>query len=189
MAEKNIGDVIAELHRDRKTGVLTLSVSNDNNQFKFFLQDGAVYYVTYSACRNLECLIKFPSLHVEKGFFLPGAKVEVSHTLMVRTEDIIEQVRNVGKVIPWTGSGGLAGRQDSGDDTVIISGSELKRLEDDLLDLIGPAAILIIERALKECGIQRGAVLSKGKFVALIQAVSHHIPDDAWKKLITRFSF
>lgn len=189
MGETNIGDVIAELHQGGKTGVLSLSIRDDNNQLKFFLQDGAVYHVTYSTCRNIECLIKLCSLKVEKGFFLPGAKVDVPHTIVLRTEDIIDQVKNLGKVISWAGTGGRDGRQAPANDAVMISGPELHRLEEDILDLIGPAGSLVLERAFTECGIQKDAAISKMKFAALVRTVSRQIPEEQRKKLFVKYSF
>jgi len=102
MSSRDLADIIETLHRDRQTGVLSVSVRSDNNQLKFFFRSGTVYFVTYSTCRNLECLIRLGSLVADRGFFLPGAKVETPHPITLSMPDIIEQVRALKKTIEWS---------------------------------------------------------------------------------------
>jgi len=178
---KNLGDAITEISTARMTGVLSVSIKNDNNQLKFFFREGTVYHVTYSSCRNLECLVRLGALEVERGFFILGAKMEVAHPITIRTEDIITKVKNLNKIIAWSDSAVSSSSEGSG--------SDLARLEEELLTMLGPVGGIILDRALQECGVQKGGAIPKQTFHSLVQTISRQIPEEYQKKILALFAF
>jgi len=184
---KNLGDAIIEISAARMTGVLSVSIKNDNNQLKFFFREGTVYHVTYSGCRNLECLIRLGALEVERGFFILGAKMDVPQPTTIRTEDIITKVKNLNKIIAWGDDAASSSSRGSG--AALVNGSDLARLEEELLTMLGPVGGIVLERALQECGVQKGGAIPKQAFRALVQTISRQIPEEHQKKILALFAF
>lgn len=189
--EKNLADALADIALAKKTGVLSVSVRNDNNQLKFFFRDGGIYHVTYSGCRNLECLIRLGALDMERGFFIPGVKMDGPHGITLGTGDIIEQTRKLGKVIQWTPEGTAGGRPASsapgGEQTV--NGSAFQRLEEELLSLVGPAGAIVYDHACSACGVTPGTVVPRKTFQLLVQTIAKQIPEDRQKLFLAKFAF
>ena len=190
MSSRDLADIIEALHRDRQTGVLSVSVRSDNNQLKFFFRSGTVYFVTYSACRNLECLIRLGSLVADRGFFLPGAKVDTPHPITLSMADIIERVRALKKTIEWSAVdvSPRAGGPDA-PDTATVTGEQVAKTEEELLSMIGPVGAIVFEQAMQSCGITRGAAIPKKTFQALVQAISRQIPDEQRKQFLSMHAF
>jgi hypothetical protein len=190
MEQKDLADVLTELSHRKSTGVLSISVKSDNNQIKFFFRDGRVYHVTYSTCRNLECLARLVGLEVDQGFFLPGAKVDIPHQIALKTEDIIEQVRQLHKMVRCCETGAASNpSQATKSAPAYLNSSHLMRLEDEVLTLIGPVGAIVFERALAECGTKRGTSLPVKTFQALVHAIAREMPDDQRKALLVKFAF
>lgn len=184
---RNLGEAITEISAARMTGVLSVSIKNDNNQLKFFFREGTVYHVTYSNCRNLECLIRLGALEVARGFFIPGVKMEVPHPITLRTEDIIAKVTDLNKVIEWDDRAVSSSSQGSG--VALADVSDLARLEEELLAMLGPVGGLVLDRALQECGVQKGGAMPKKTFHSLVQTISRQIPGEHQKKILALFAF
>lgn len=184
---KNLGDAITEISAARMTGVLSVSIQNDNNQLKFFFRDGTVYHVTYSNCRNLECLIRLGAMDVERGFFILGAGMEVAHPITIRTEDIITKVKNMNKVIAWGDGAGSSPSQGGG--AALASSADLVRLEEELLAMLGPVGGIVLDRALRECGVKKDGAMPKQAFRSLVQTISRRIPEEHQKKILALFAF
>ena len=92
--EKNLGEVIEEISAEGKTGILSISVKNDNCLFKVFFRNGNIYHITHGTCRDSECLYKIPALDMDAGFFMSGAQVEIKNADMPVTQDIIKEAKN-----------------------------------------------------------------------------------------------
>jgi len=190
MSTRDLADIIDSLHREQQTGVLSVTVLRDNNQLKFFFRSGTVYYVTYSTCRNLECLIRLGALTAEQGFFLPGAKVDTPHPITLSTKDIIDQVKRLNKTIAWsTAAASSGGGPATASGIAMVSGAELAKLEDDLLAMIGPVGSMIYEQVIQASGISRGAAIPKKAYQELVQAISRQIPDEQRKQFLSMHAF
>lgn len=189
MSARDLADIIDTLHREQQTGVLSVSVKSDNNQLKFFFREGTVYFVTYSSCRNLECLIRLGSLVADRGFFLPGAKVDTPHPIALSTPGIIERVRSLKKMIEWSsaatagaGAAGTAGQ-------TLVSGDQIAKLEEELLSLLGPVGAIVFEQALQASGVAQGASLPKRAFHDLVLAISQQVPEEQRKQFLAMHAF
>jgi hypothetical protein len=190
MGSRDLADIIDSLHRDQQTGVLSVSVRTDNNQLKFFFRSGTVYFVTYSTCRNLECLIRLGSLIADRGFFLPGAKVDTPHPITLSTADIIDRVRSLKKTIEWGAAAASAGAGTSdASGQAAVSGDQVAKLEEELLSMIGPVGSIVFEQAIQASGVPRGASVPKRTFQELVQAISHKIPEEQRKQFLAMHSF
>lgn len=184
--DKDLADILQELSTEKRTGVLSISIRGDNNLLKFFFRDGAIYHVTYSACRNVECLIRLRALAVDKGAFMQGARVDAGHAITIATNDIIEQVRKLEKTIPW-GLG--AGAPAAAAAESLMNHADLQRLEEELLSMVGPAGSIIFEQASGALGVSRNTPIRKRLFHDLVHAIARQIPEEHRTLLLSKFAF
>lgn len=71
----------------------------------------------------------------------------------------------------------------------MISGSELARLEEEPMGLIGPVGSMVLERAFQDSGVRKGAAVPKKTFAVLIQAIARQVPDEQRSQFLAKFSF
>ena len=188
MIVQDLADILESLHRSRQTGVLSVSIKHDNHQLKFFIRDGSVYVVTYSSCKNLECLSNLARLETERCFFLEGLKIDATMPLTVPMPELIAKVRNLRKIVQYAGDKqpGTAGTSQNLIDSA--TSADLDRMEDSVLTMVGPIGGMIFEQALQSCNVTRGAVMPKKIFHLLAQTIAQQLPEEHRKKFLAEFS-
>lgn len=89
--EITLSEVVADLNRNKKTGILSIAIRGDaKNLLKFFFKDGDVYHLTCSDQKDTDCLRQFETLDFLSCSFLPNAKYEASQsTNLPPTSEII----------------------------------------------------------------------------------------------------
>ncbi len=192
--QKPLADVIADISRSGNTGILSIGVKNDPSLFKIFFRAGAIYHITHGTCRDVECLIKLSDLDLEAGFFMSGARVEIPGQTLPRNEEIIAKARTSGKMIQWDV------RPAAGTDTsreavpkkpvsqeTLVEVSTLMRMEEELLNIVGPVAQMVLDNAYGKCNLRKGAPIKMLDFKRLIQMVSEQLPEEQKKAFIEKF--
>jgi len=193
--QKPLADVIAEISRSGSTGILSLGVKNDSSLFKIFFRAGAVYHMTHGTCRDTDCLTKFSGLDFDSGFFMSGARVDMPDQALPRTDEIIAQIRNSGKTVRWEDSSGartdisaeVAARRSSSPDSIIDAGT-LARMEEELLNIAGPVAQMVLDSSYSKCNLKRGTPIRKLDFKRLIEMVCEGLPEEQKTAFISKFS-
>ncbi len=168
--ERNLANVIAELGRSKKTGMLAVSVKNGASLFKLFLRAGVIYHMRYESSWDAACLSRLAELDLNAGFFLPGAQVDTASADLPSPEELFVQVQRAGKKLDW-GSDPEA-RQ------VYIETAVLIKLEGDLFRIAGPMASIVLQNAYRSCGLKKGAPLSLEEFEYLVQTITEQLPDE-----------
>lgn len=189
MIVQDLSDVLDNLHRSRSTGMLSVSLKHDNHQLKFFLRDGVVYVVTYSSCRNLECLVSLAGLETERCFFIPGTRIDASQPMTLPMIDVISRVRKLGKIVQYadTAAGSASGSSAAAPAAGIANDADLGRMEEELLSMVGPIGGMIFEQALQSCNVSRGAVMPKTIFNHLAQTIALQLPEEHRKLFLAKF--
>jgi hypothetical protein len=193
---KPLADVIAELSRSGGTGILSVSVRNDEALLKIFFRGGTIYHITHGTCRDMECITKLPGLDIERGFFIPGAHVDMPDQTLPPTEELISQIRSSEKVIRWEESAASrtdnssreAGPSKSGFQEGIIDVGTIARMETELVNIVGPIAPILLANAYNKCNIKKGVPITTLEFKRLIALVSEKIPAEQKGAFIARFS-
>jgi len=70
------------------------------------------------------------------GDFSSLAQDGSGSSITIRTEDIITKVKNLNKIIAWSDSAVSSSSEGGG--AALASGSDLARLEEELLTMLGP---------------------------------------------------
>ncbi|HLE40049.1 MAG TPA: hypothetical protein VI956_00950 [Nitrospirota bacterium] len=193
--QKPLADVIAEIGRSGNTGILTIGVKNDPSLFKIFFRAGAIYHITHGTCRDMECLIKLSGLDFESGFFMSGARVEISGQTLPRNEEIIAKARTTGKMIRWD-EHPAAGTDTSREAASIkpvsqetrVEDSTLMRMEEELLNIAGPVAQMVLDSAYGKCNLKKGTPMKLADFKRLIETASEGLPEEQKKTFVAKFA-
>ena len=193
--QKPLADVTAAVSRAGSTGILSLGVRNDSSLFKIFFRAGAVYHMTHGTCRDTDCLTKFSGLDFDSGFFMPGARVDMPDQALPRTEEIIVQVRTSGKMIQWEERpaaqsnifGETAAKKTLSQETV-VDARALARMEEELLNIAGPVAQMVLDSSYSKCNLKRGTPIRKLDFKRLIEMVCEELPEEQKSAFISQFS-
>jgi hypothetical protein len=186
--KKNLADIIAEIGNAKATGILTLSLSNDPSLFKIFFKNGKVYHITHSTCKDKQCLVRLTELVFLTGQFMPGAFVDMQDELSVSNDELITLVRTSNKTVEWGGGTGKgSSAADSGIAASIVDQAAVSRMSEELLNIIGPVAAMVLANAYATCGLREGQPLMKNEFQRLIKTISGQLPEEHRNAFLNKF--
>ena len=168
--EKDLVNIVVEISRAKKTGILIVSVKNDNALFKLFFRAGTIYHIRYGKLWDSACLPGLPQLDLNTGFFLPGAKVEVQNADLPSPEELLAQIKKAGRKITWEAA------PEAGQS--LIENAVLVKLEEGLFSIAGPIASMVLQNAYSSCNLKKGAPISSEEFEQLVQAIKKLLPDE-----------
>jgi hypothetical protein len=168
--ERNLANVVAELGRLKKTGMLAASVKNGASLFKLFLRAGIIYHMRYESLWDSACLSKLAELDLNAGFFLPGARVDTASADLPSPEELFAWIQRADKKLDWGADPEAA--------QVYIETGVLVKLEEDLFRIAGPMASIVLQNAYRSCGLKKGAPLSLEEFEYLVQTIKEQLPDE-----------
>lgn len=185
--KSNFGDVLEEISREKKTGILSVSVKNDNCLFKVFFRDGMVYHMTHGTCRDSECLNKIPGLDLDACFFMNGAQVDMKAAGIPGTKDIIAEARQAQKVVEWGALAGDPSDNGRGAAQKTVAAALIAQMEEELLNIAGPVAGMVLEAAYGSCNLRKDAPITSGEFRRLIQIISEKLPEEQKGMFLLKF--
>jgi hypothetical protein len=193
--QKPLADVIAEINRSGSTGILSIGIKNDASLFKIFFRAGVIYHMTHGTCRDTDCLTKLSGLDIDSAFFLPGARVDMTDRTLPPTEQVIATVRTSGKMVRWDERPG-SGTDNSPETAPIrsvlqgtaVDARTLADMEDELLNIAGPVAQMVLNSAYDKCNLRKGVPITRIDFSRLVETASAGLPEEQKKAFLARFS-
>ena len=184
----NLADIISEINQSTKTGILSLSVKNDTSLYKIFFRDGIAYHMTFGTWKDSECLARLGGLNIVMGCFMPGAHVALENADLPTTEELIRQIKKTGKILEWAGKGECS--PDAAVETTpgesIVDGGVLVKMEEELVNCVGPVAQMVLEGAFNACHLKKGTPISKTQFRRLIEVIGERLPDEQKERFISK---
>ncbi len=193
--QKPLADVMAEISRSGNTGILSVGVRNDASLFKIFFRAGAIYHMTHGTCRDTDCLAKLSRLDFESAFFMDGARVDMPDQTLPRTNEIIGQLKTSGKMVRWDERPGS--RTDISDEMAAnrsvsqgtaVGARTLADMEEELLNIAGPVAQMVLNSAYDKCNLRKGAPITRIDFKRLVETVSEGLPEEQKKTFVEKFA-
>jgi hypothetical protein len=188
--QKNLAEIITDISRSGSTGILTLSMSNDTALFKIFFRKGSIYHLTHSTCKDNDCLVNIKDRQFAAAAFMPGAQVEIENRALMAQQDIIALIRSTGKTVEWKGGadGGTVKPIQSAPPSKGMEGLSTARLEEELLNCIGPVAPMILAKALDAAGLKEGAIGSLTELQRLLKGITDQLPQEQREPFLKKFS-
>lgn len=187
--QKNLADIITEVSGAGATGILSLSMSNDTALFKIFFKNGKVYHITHGTCKDRECLATMADRQFTQGSFLSGAHVDMKEANVIPHDDIMAAVRSANKVITWAGKGdaGTGQNVQAAAQHAFVAPDVIRRIGDELLNMVGPIAPMVLSNAYEACALKEGTTITKLDFQRLLLKISDQLPDEHKKTFIKQF--
>lgn len=146
MATKRaLADVVGEMHRARRTGLLSIVVKSTGNHFKMFFREGDVYYITCADSRYPDCLAAVEGFEFSECFFVPDIQLVIREKNIPPTADIIRLLAAAAKTVElqsFTRNGDRPPVPADGDGLVRI----LDGLKTALIRQIGPVGERVFAR-------------------------------------------
>lgn len=189
--QKNLADILTEVSGAGATGILSLSMSNDAALFKIFFKNGNVYHITHGTCRDRECLATMADRPFTQGSFLPGAHIDIKDATVIPHDDIMAAARIANKMITWAGKGGAGSGQNGKADSQLanVDPAVIDRIGDELLNMVGPIAPMVLSNAYEACALKQGAAVAKSDFQRLLIKISDQLPDEHKKTFMKQFAW
>ncbi len=194
--QKPLADIIAEINRAGSTGILSIGVKNDPSLFKIFFRTGAIYHMTHGTCRDTDCLAKLSGLDCDLAFFMAGARVDMpDQKALPRTDEIIGRLKTSGKMVRWDERPGS--RTDISDEMApnrsasqgtAVDAHTLARMEEELLNIAGPVAQMVLNSAYVKCNLEKGSPITRTDFKRLVETASEGLPEEQKSAFVAKFA-
>lgn len=186
--ERKLSDILIEISRTKKTGILSIGVKNDSSLFKFYFRDGTIYHVSHGTCKDMDCVNRLDSLSLDKGFFHLGATVNILKPSFPSTDEIVARVRTMDKTIKWA-SGSTAAKtlEMAADMTEENPPATMDAVEQELINIVGPIAPMLIENAYRAMNIRKGQAVTPPQLMQLIVNISEQLPEEHRDAFLARF--
>jgi hypothetical protein len=174
-----LSEIISDIHQNRKTGLLSITIRGDNNQFKMFFKDGDIYHITCGGQKNSDCIKNCIDLDFSVCFFVPNVKLDAVNANLPAISDIIQIFKSKGIAVEIKQPDG------SGPPAAAAGTSDFGRIREELkvafIRQIGPAGGKILSKIIDEKW--RVSSPSKADLVNLISLLKGEIEDGENRKL------
>lgn len=164
-ARRALAEVVADIHRTKKTGLLSIVVKSTGNHFKMFFQEGEVYHVTCADSRDLDCLATVDRLEFSECFFVPGVKLDVRGENIPPTAAIIKHLETAAKTVESRSPPG-----------VNIQPPVITDVEEEFIELIGPIGKMIVDNIFSEISYSRGNPMPSDDYSCLLESLIKELP-------------
>ena len=176
--KNSVSDFIAELNRDRKSGLLSVTVKGANKLLKLFFRDGEIYYVACGDTKGWSCVAQATGHELTDYFFMPGVSFNSQDTSLPAAQDIIQYFKSAS-----TSNGPIAVAKPAGkapsNGHLLSSTIVMENLTMALTRQIGPAGGKVVKRII-EHQWHPSSPPSKDDYVQLIDFLKNEVenPDD-----------
>jgi hypothetical protein len=144
-----LSDFIAELNRNRKSGLLSVTVKGANKLLKLFFREGELYYVACGDAKGWSCVAQAGDCESSEYFFMPDASFNVQDSNLPALQEIIHYFKSTATSGDSAAGAKVAGNSPANGKT----GSSPGVLENITLALtrqIGPAGGKVVKRIVEQ---------------------------------------
>lgn len=94
-----LAEIVADIHRRKLTGLLSITVKEASQLFKIYFTDGEIYHIAYMQARNAECLDLIDNLDLCACGFLP--KIRLSFSPQARQNKALSELPGTVEIIRY----------------------------------------------------------------------------------------
>lgn len=180
---RKLAEVVTELSQSGSTGILSVAVKNDSSLFKMFFRNGILYHITHGSCSDRDCLAKLNALDLITATFIAGAQVDAKGASLPSMKELIALLNASGNTVEWESKAASEVKaKPVASPTTAVDEGAMARLKEELVNAIGPVAMMVLEETLAASNIKPGQKLSQLDFSRLVHVLSERIPDGHQKK-------
>jgi hypothetical protein len=176
--KNSLSDFIAEINRDRKSGLLSIPVKGANKLLKLFFREGELYYIACGDAKGWSCVAQATSYGLTDYFFMPDASVNFQDNNLPALQEIIRHFKSATAAVEPAADPKVAGRPQS-TGKIFASAAVLDKLSLALTRQIGPAGGKVVKRIVEQQW-HPSSPPSKEDYAQLIEFLKNEIenPDD-----------
>jgi hypothetical protein len=165
----SLSDLITDINRTRKTGLLSINIRGSSNLFKMFFKEGETYHIAFGNYKGSECLSNLDTLDFSEYSFISDIKLDLKSDIPP-TAQIVQLFKVIGKVVEEKGGGGTVSPGVSLD---VRIGEALKTA---LTRQIGPAGGKVFTRVV-EGKWRPSSTPTRDNLIELIELLKNEIDD------------
>jgi hypothetical protein len=176
--KNSLSDFIAELNRNKNSGLLSIPVKGANKLLKLFFREGELYYVACGDSKGWSCVAQAGQCDVANYFYMPDASFNLQDNNLPALQDIIQYFKSASTAVdPGAGVKAAGSAQASG--TTVASPAVLDAITLALTRQIGPAGGKVVKRIVEQQW-HPASPPSKADYAQLIDVLKNEVenPDD-----------
>lgn len=177
--KRSLSEFISEINNNRKTGLLSITVSGANTLLKLFFRDGELYHLTCGNIKGAECLAQVAGGDFAEYFFMPNMVLTVHDEKLPSLPDIMRLCNAADSAIEVSPLTGKSGGQTTGGRGGGDLPSSLESLTLALIRQIGPAGSKVMSRTVEKKW-QASSPPTRQELLQLVDLLKDEIenPDD-----------
>ncbi|MCX7987925.1 MAG: DUF4388 domain-containing protein [Thermodesulfovibrio sp.] len=170
--KKLLGEILDNLYREKKTGILNIAMLSEKNLFKFYFKDGEIYHISYGFKKGNESLKELSNKEPYSSNFISNITIDIKSNDIPPTEEIINKLKNINLYIFYESEIG------SGTNPFYKIKEKLKVA---LIKQIGPIGNKIMDKVIQEKWTAQNPP-SKNDMLKLVELLSEEIEEEEGKK-------
>lgn len=177
-----VAEIIAKLHEQRKTCVLTFQIEKVKHLLKFYFSRGEIRQVSFGDKKNADCLPLIRECTFEKYSFIEDVDTHIL-AAGLRPEEILDYVKTIDRTVAAVADtvyGQSVKVEALGPDAV-------REVETAFVEAVGPVAPILLDDCLKKIGYPKGAQLSKGTLKLIVGMLSEELPEKERPGFLRKF--
>ncbi len=144
----SLPDFIGEIHRSKKSGLLSVNIKKANTLLKLYFRDGELYNITCGGSKGAECLTSTLGGDFSSYFFMPDVALQASDSTLPPLEDIIRFFNNPTAAVEVASPPGVSAGQPPRPPAAATAVPEALKLA--LIRQIGPAGAKVLARIVEQ---------------------------------------
>jgi len=147
--KNSLSDFIAELNRNRKSGLLSVTVKGANKLLKLFFREGELYYVACGDAKGWSCVAQAGDCESADYFFMPEASFNAQDSSLPALQEIVHYFKSTGAAGD-PGAGTQATGSAPANGRIVTASGVLDTITLALTRQIGPAGGKVVKRIVEQ---------------------------------------
>jgi hypothetical protein len=166
----NLKKIIWPYKEKKNSGLLSVKVEGQEHLLNIYFNLGIIVGLSMGTLKNEACLDILSNCHPMNAIFMQGYKTP--NFVTVDNASINNKLEVLFAAYPITGST----KTGSDAQTVSVSATDLHKLEDEFIDIMGPIGRMILNTSYLELGYHLGTDMPSSMFSRLIDGLRGELP-------------
>jgi len=177
--KNSLSDFIAEINRNRKSGLLSVTIKGANKLLKLFFREGEIYYISCGDAKGWSCVAQAMGHELADYFFMPDVAFNHQDSTLPSLQEIIQYFKP-GTTAGDPGAAPMAAAVNAPSNGQIFSSAiVLDNLKLALTRQIGPAGGKVVKRIIEQQW-RPSSTPTKEEYIQLIDLLKNEVenPED-----------
>ncbi len=178
----NLKKIVWPYKEEKNSGLLSVKVEGHEHLLNIYFELGMIVGLSMGTLKNEACLNALGTCHPMNATFLKGFKTP--NFVSKDNASIDNKFEELFASYPVTGS------TTTGNDahTVTVSATDLRTLEDEFINIMGPIGKMILDTTYSELGYRLGMDMHTSLFSRLIDRLKGELPSQHRSTFIAKYA-